>query len=172
MKKFIIVAGLLLALGVGIILLARRGGTVARSSPVQDASLLLLGGTNLPTGSFTIFCLTNGTMAHIVCVPEAIEQVSAGAWVRSPLTGKARRAVRNWIGVQEELRPGGAFTFLVPPPTNAATWKLVFMCQEQAKVIDPVTDTVNHITDAKSRATQLRQFSGRRYYPTSPEVAP
>jgi hypothetical protein len=117
-----------------------------------------------------MFCLTNGTRAHIVCVPEAIEQVSAGAWVRTPLTGGARRPGRDWIGVQEELRAGEAFTFLVPPPTTGAPWRLVFVCQEQSPVVDPVTDTVREHTDTNAMITELRQFSGRRYYVSSPEV--
>jgi hypothetical protein len=172
MKRLIIIACLVLALGVSIMLLARRGGAATRSSPAQDASLLVLGVTNLPAGSFTMFCLSNGTRAHIVCVPEAFEQAGAGAWVRTPLTGQASRAVRDWIGVQEELGPGVTFTFLVPPPTTSGAWRLVFMCQEQAPVIDSITDTVKHLTDAKARETQLRQFSGRKYYSSSPEIAP
>ena len=171
MKRVISVACLVLALGVIIALLAKRDSTTARLSPARDASLLFLGVTNLLTGSFAMFCLSNCTRAHIACVPEALELVSAGAWVRTPLTGRASHAVRDWIGVQEELRPGEAFTFLVPPPTTSGAWRLVFMCQEQAQVIDPVTDTVRHLTDAKTRETQLRQFSGRRYYTSSPEVA-
>jgi len=106
-------------------------------------------------------------------VPEAIEQGGAEAWARTrltPMTGKAS-AVRDWIGLQEELRPGEAFIFLVPPPTTIGAWRMVFMCQEQAQVIDPVTDTVRHFTDTNAMKTQLRQFSGRRYYASSPEVA-
>ncbi len=91
--------------------------------------------------------------------------------MRTPLTGKARAAAGHWIGVQEELMPGESFTFLVPPPTTNAAWRLVFMCQEQQLVVDPVTDRVRHATDSAARESQLRQFSGRRYYVSSPEVA-
>ena len=170
MKRLIVVACLVLALGVSILLLARRGSAVARQSPARDASLILLGVTNPLTGSLAIFCLSNSTTAHIVCVPEAFEQLDGAAWVRTPLSGRASYRVRGWIGVREELKPGEAFTFLVPPPTAVGTWRLVFMCQEQAQVIDPVTDTLRHLTDTNAVKTQLRQFSGRRYYASSPEV--
>jgi hypothetical protein len=122
--------------------------------------------TNLSAASFAVFCLTNGTRMHFVCVPQAFEQVRASAWVRTLLTRR-----RDWIGVREELKPGEGFTFMVPPATTNGTWRLVFMCQEQARLIDPVTDTVRHLTDTNALKTQLRQFSGRRYYVTSPEVA-
>jgi hypothetical protein len=132
---------------------------------------MLLGVTNLPSGSFAIFCLSNSTGTHIACVPEAFEQPGAGVWVRTPLTGRASRAVRDWIGVPEELKPGEAVTFMVPPPTTSGAWKLVFMCQEQAPLTDPITDTVRHLTDTNAARVQSRQFSGRRYYVTSPEIA-
>lgn len=171
MKRLIPVACLILALGVGIVLMAKRGSAVARLSPARDASLLLVRVPQPPTSGFARFCLTNGTRAHIACVPEAFEQTSAGTWVRAPLTGGAKRAVRDWVGVPETLGPGEATTFLVPPPTTPGPWRLVFMCQEQAQVIDPVMDAARDVTDAKARSTDLRQFSGRRYYITSPEVA-
>jgi hypothetical protein len=161
---------LVIALGVSILLLARRGSAVARQLPTRDASLILLGVTNPPTGGFAVFCLSNSTRAHIVCVPEALEQLTGAAWVRTPLSGRASRRVRDWIGVREELKPAEAFTFLVPPPTAVGPWRLVFMCQEQAQVIDPVTDTLRHLTDTNAVKTQLRQFSGRRYYVSSLEV--
>ncbi len=170
MKRLIILACIVVALGVSVVLLARRGSVAARPVPARDASLLLLGVTNLPTGSSAVFLLRNSTGTHIACVPEAIEQRIAGAWVRVPLTGKAS-AVRDWIGLQEELKPGEAFTLLVPPPINGTSWRLVFMCQEQSQVVDPVTDLVKHLTDTKAVKNQLRQFSGRRYYISSPEVA-
>ena len=117
-----------------------------------------------------MFCLSNSTMAAIGCVPEAFEQFTTDAWVRTPLTGRWSSAARDWIGVREQLKPGEAFTFLVPSPTTVGAWRLVFMCQEQAQVIDPVMDTVRRLTDTNAIKTQLRQFSGRRYYVSSPEV--
>jgi hypothetical protein len=136
----------------------------------RDASLLLLGFTNRPAANSAIFFLTNNTRAHLACIPEAFEQIQAGTWVRTSLTGYGSRVVRNWVGVKEELLPHEAFTFSVPPPTNGGTWRLIFMCQEQTQVVDPVVDTVRHITDTNAMKTQLRQFSGRRYDVTSPEV--
>ena len=104
-------------------------------------------------------------------MPEAFEQPRASAWVRTPLTGRASRTVRDWIGVPEELKPGQSATFMAPPPTTNGTWRLVFLCQEQALLIDPATDMARHLTDTNVMKTQPRQFSGRRYYVTSPEVA-
>ena len=152
--------------------MTKRGSVVARTSWSRKASLLLLGVTNLPAGNFAVFCLSNSTGTHIACVPEAFEQASAGAWVRTPLTGRASRAVRDWIGVPEELKPGQAVSFMVPPPTTKGAWRLVFMCQERTRLIDPVTDTARHLIDTNAAQVQDRQFSGRRYYVSSPEVAP
>ncbi len=149
-----------------VVLLAWR----AAAEP-QNATLLLLGVTNLPVGSLGVFCLTNGTTGHMACVPEAFEEASATGWVHRALGGRAKPAGRDWIGVREELEPGEAFTCMVPPPSPGRAWRLVFMCQEQQLVVDPVTDTVRHLTDTNAIKTQLRQFSGRRYYVTSPEVA-
>ena len=144
-----------------------------RQAPIaRDASLLLLGNTNLSGHSFAILRLTNGSRAHIACMPEAFEQASAGAWVRTPLVNGANRALRGWIGVREELKPSEAFTFLVPPPTTNSVWRFVFMCQEQATLVDPVTDAVRAVTDTNALRNQLRQFSGRRYYATSPDIVP
>ena len=80
MRRTIIIVCLFLAVGVSLVLLAKRGGAAMRSSTAQDTSLLLLGVTNVPTGSFAVFCLSNGTRRHVVCVPEAFEQAGAGAW--------------------------------------------------------------------------------------------
>jgi hypothetical protein len=80
--------------------------------------------------------------------------------------------VRDWIGVPEELEPGKAVSFMVPPPTTNGAWRLVFMCQERARLKDPVTDTARHLIDTNAAQVQDRQFSGRRYYVSSPEVAP
>ncbi len=147
-------------------LLARR----AAAEP-QNGTLLLLGVTNLPVGSVAVLCLTNGTAGHIACVPEAFKEASATGWVHKALSGRGRPAVRDWIGVPEELEPGEAFTFMVRPPSTGRAWRLVFRCQEQQLVVDPVTDTVRHLTDTNAIKTQLRQFRGRRYYVTSPELA-
>jgi hypothetical protein len=174
MKTPVIVACLVLALALTVVLLIRRGGVVAvaGSAPSSDASLLLLGPTNLPAGTFARFCLSNSTRQRIACVPEAVERLTGGSWVRTPLMGGGSGAVANWIGLKEELKPGEGFTFLVPPPTNAGPWRLVFMCQEQFPVVDPLTDTMRHLTDANAMKTGLRQYSGRRYHLTSPEVSP
>src|SRR6476660_651526 len=129
MKRRITVACLLIALGATVVLLARRGSSVARPLPARDASLMVLGFTNLPKGSFAILSISNNTSAHIACVPEALEESSAGPWTRTPLTGRASRAVREWIGVREELKSGQAASFLVPPPTDSRPWRIVFMGQ-------------------------------------------
>ncbi len=78
-----------------------------------------------------------------------------------------RRASRRL----KRMEPSEAFTFMVSPPSTGRAWRRLFMCQEQKLVVDPVTDTVRHLTDTNAIKTQLRQFSGRRYYVTSPEVA-
>jgi hypothetical protein len=163
MKRLLTTVCLVLALGGIVLLLARR-----TRGPGQ-ASLLLLGVTNLPSGNFAVFCLSNGSGIDIACVPEALEQASANTWTRTPLTGRASLAVRDWIGVPEEVKPGQSVTFMVPPPSTNKSWRLVFLCQERARLIDPVTDTVHHLTDTNAMQTQGRQFSGRRYYATSPE---
>ncbi len=170
MKRIAVGAGLLLVLGMLAVLFVKWGGAKTGPSAPQVATLLHLGSTNLNSLNFAVFCLTNGTSAHFACIPEAFEELNEGIWIRTPLTGRARRVVGNWIGVGEELQPGQAFTFFVPPPTTGAVWRLVFMCQEQAPIIDPVTDTVRHITDTNAVRTNLRQFSGRRYYVVSPQV--
>lgn len=168
MKRLILIACLVFAL-VGSIV--KWGSVTARTSRAREASLQLLGVSNLPAGSFAVFCLSNSTGTDIACVPEAFEQPIAGAWVHTPLTGRASRTVRDWIGVPEELKPGKAVSFMVPPPTNVA-WRLVFMCQERARLIDPVNDTARHLIHTNAAQVQDRQFSGRRYYVSSPEVAP
>ncbi len=160
-----------LAFCAGLGFLAIRGCAGSPRSD-RDASLLLLGFTNRPAPSSALFCLTNNSRAHIACVPEAFEQLNAGTWARTPLTGKASRAVRNWIGVEEELRPHQGFAFFVPPPTNRGPWRLIFMCQEQTQLVDPVVNTVRQVSDTNAIKTHLRQFSGRRYYVTSPAVTP
>lgn len=172
MRRLLVTACLVLALGGITVVFAILGRRGARGPLSQDASLLLLGMTNISAGTFGVFCLSNGTRMHIACVPEAFEQPSASAWVRTPLTGRASPAVRDWIGVREELKPGDGFTFMVPAPTTNGAWRLVFMCQERTLLVDPVTDTVRHLADTNAMKTQLRQFSGRRYYVTSPQVAP
>ncbi len=86
------------------------------------------------------------------------------------LTGKALGLTRKWIGIPEELKPGEAITFMVPPPVTNGTWRLIFMCQEQKLLIDPVTDVVKHLTDTNAANHQLRQFSGRRYFLRTPDV--
>jgi hypothetical protein len=163
---------LIVAIGVGVVLLARWSGVAVRGSPPQKATLLFLGPTNLPAGSYAVFCLTNETKTPLACVPEAVEQASTNGWMRTSLNGTGGRGMRDWIGVPEELKPGQGFTFLVPSPDSNGTWRLVFMCQEQARLIDPVTDTVRHLTDTNAMQSKIRQFSGRRYYVTSPEVRP
>src|SRR5689334_6758035 len=74
MKRLIAGACLLIALVATVVLLARRGSSVARPLTAHDASLLVVGLTNFPKGSFAIFCLSNNTVAHIACVPEAFEE--------------------------------------------------------------------------------------------------
>jgi hypothetical protein len=172
MKRLVLIGCLVLALGAGIVLMAKRGSTATQPSKPQDASLLLVRAPKAPTNRLARFCLSNGTSVRMACMPEAFEQMTAGAWARIPLTGGGSRAVRDWIGVPEILGPGEAQTFMVPPPATTGTWRLVFMCQEQTPVADPVINTAGQITDAKARSTGLQQFSGRRYYVTSPEVAP
>ena len=170
MKTPILVACLVLALALMIVLLTRRGSAASGASSASGASLLLLGPTNLSTGSFVGFCLSNCTREEIACVPEAFEQQTQGEWVRAPVTASGSTGMRNWIGLKEELKPGGAFTFLVPTPTNAGLWRLVFICQERSSVVDPVTDTVRHLANTNARNT--RQYSGRKCHVTSPEVRP
>ncbi len=173
MKTPVIVACLFIVLALTIALWARRGGAGARPGSATDAALLLLGSTNSATGiSFVRFCLSNSTKAQIACLPESFEQLAGGTWARTPVSGMGSSAARNWVGLKEALKPGESMTFLVPPPTNAAPWRLVFMCQERETVIDPLTDTVRHLTGTNAMKTQLRQFSGRRYHVTSPEVEP
>lgn len=171
MKRLILIACLVLGLVGSIALLIKRG-RVAAPPASRDALLLLLGVTNLPAGSFAVFCLSNSTGTAIACVPEAFEQSSAGSWVRTPLAGSPRGAVRDWIGVPEELDAGKAVSFMVTPPTTNGTWRVVFMCQERARWIDPVTDAGRHLIDTNAAQVQDRQFSGRRYYVRSPEVEP
>ena len=79
--------------------------------------------------------------------------------------------MREWIGVPEELKPGQAISFLVPPPTNSQTWRLVFMCQEEKTLTDALTNIVRHLSDTNAARVQSRQFSGRRYSVTSSEIA-
>jgi hypothetical protein len=168
----IITCGAVLSAVVGVVLLLRRPVTNTQTSRPQDASLDFVGFTNVPIkGQYAMFCLTNGTRVPIVCVPDAVEQLNEGAWMRTPLTGRARRVLRDWIGVQEELRPGEAFTFSVPPPTTNAAWRLIFLCQERAPVTDTASDLVRHVTDTNAASHQDRRFSGRRYFVTTPKVA-
>src|SRR5690242_6447888 len=132
MKRLLTVVSLVVVLGAVVVLLSMRGRVRAPLSP--DASLAFLDMTNLAAGKFAMFSLSNGTLHHIVCIPEAFEQDSTNTWVRTSLTGRASRPVRSWLGVKEELKPGEAFTFMVPPPVTNDTWRLVFMCQEQSPV--------------------------------------
>jgi len=172
-KTFTIIACVaVISLVVGVVLLLRRPVTNANTSRPQDASLEFIGFTNVPIkGQYAMFRLTNGTRAQIVCVPDAVEQLNEGVWRRTPLTGRARRVLRDWIGVQEEVKPGEAFTFSAPPPITNAAWRLIFLCQERAAVTDTTSDLVRHIIDTNAAAHQDRRFSGRRYSVTTPEVS-
>jgi hypothetical protein len=170
MKRLVIVAGVILAVGLVTVLLARRDSAAAHPPSVPDASLLFLSTTNLPGGSFVSLCLSDSTSQQIALVPEAFELRIADAWTRAPLTPGGRTAASNWSGLKNELKPGESCTFLVPPPTNAGAWRLVFMCQERSAMVDPVTDTVRHLADTNAAKTGLRQYSGRRYHVASPEV--
>lgn len=161
----------LVALAAAVVLVATRGSTVARPLPARDASLLLLGLTNFPRGSFAIFCLSNSTRMHIACISAAFAEASAGAWTSTPLTGRASRAVRDWLGVPEELKPSQAVSFLVPVPTNSGAWRLVFMCQEQTPITDAMTNIVRQLTDTNAARLQSRQFSGRSYFVSSPQIS-
>jgi hypothetical protein len=171
MKKPIVIACFAVALIMCMVLVLRQRVTEVQPLHRQQALLLFVGFTNgSAKGDYAAFRLTNSTRAHIVCVPESIEQSNAGAWVITPLTGRAKRRVRDWVGVKEELRPGEAFTFLVPPPTTNGAWRLSFLCQERATLTDAASDLVRHVTDTNAAAHQDRQFSGRRYFVTTPEV--
>ena len=171
MKRFTTVACLAAALGISAVLVLRQPAPQARPSHAEEASLLFVGFTNVPAkGTHAMFCLTNSTRAHLVCVPDSVEQATAGVWVRTALTGKASRAVRHWVGLKEELFPGEAFTFSVPPPTTNVAWRLVFLCQERARVVDGASDLLRHVTDTNAAAHQDRRFSGRRYFVMTPEV--
>ena len=172
MKRVALIGCLVLLLGAIVVLLAKRLGFATGRSEPRDASLICLGVTKLPKGSFAIFCLSNSTGQDVACVPEAFEERNAGGWVRMPLTRGARGGVRDWIGVPEELRSGQGTSFLVPEPTTNSTWRLVFMCQERARLMDAVTDTARHFLDTNAAQVRERQFSGRRYYISSPEVVP
>lgn len=171
MKRWLIIVCLVLALGGSAVLLARRGSGSSRTSSSPDASLLLLGLTNLSAGTYAVFCLSNGTRMHIACVPEAFEQAGPSVGMRTTLSNLGGRNARDWIGVPEELKPGQSVTFMVPPPTTNKTWRLVFQCQERGVLVDPVTDAVRHLTDTNAMQTQDRRFSGRRYQVTSHDVA-
>lgn len=138
---------------------------------LTNASLLLVAATNTVSGPIATFVLSNGTPAHICCVPEAIERQTNGAWARMSLFGNGQRLTRKWKGVPEELQPKQAARFTIPAPWTNATWRLVFSCQEQRPVADRVADVVSHIKNATAAETNLRQFSGRRYSVTSAEVS-
>lgn len=172
MKKAVIIGCLILVLGAGILVIVQRGRSRAAPSRPQNAALLLLRPPAAASNSPVQFCLTNGTGARVACIPAALEQRSGEAWVRLPLTGGGSRALRGWVGVPEVLGPGEARNFTVPAPAATGAWRLVFMCQEQTAVADPVIDTARRLTDAKARSNGLQQFSGRRYEVTSPELAP
>jgi hypothetical protein len=170
MKRFMIIACLAAALGIGAVFILRLP-VIRAPSPPPEASLVFVGFTNVLTkGQHAMFCFSNSTRAHIVCVPDSVEQSNAGGWMRTPLTGRASRAVQDWLGVKEELLPGEAFTFSLPPPTTEAPWRLLFLCQERAPVADTASDLVRHVADTNAAADQSRQFSGRRYVVTTPEV--
>jgi hypothetical protein len=170
MKRALIISGLVLILVVTVLLLFRRASGTPDASLSEDATVLLIGFTNISSkGKHAMFCFTNNTTTHIAFVPDSLEQKVEGAWVRTPLTGRAGRVVRNWIGLREELSPEGAFNFYVPT-TNGGTWRLVFMCHERARVRDSVSDVYRHVTDTNAAAVQSRVFSGRRYSLTTPEV--
>lgn len=141
-------------------------------APTRDATFTLLGVTNIPAGHFVAFCLSNSTPAHFACFPQAIEVADTNGWRLISLTGKGSGRLRKWIGVPEELQPGQAATFMVPTLATKRAWRLVFGFQEQKPFVDPVTDAVRHLTDTNAAKYQDRQFSGRKYFLKTPEVAP
>src|SRR5262249_11034332 len=153
MRRFVLVTCLIVVICGCSVLLFWWGGLAGRNSQLQKASLRFLCLTNLPAGSFAVFCLTNCTRAHLACVPEALEQARTNGWVRTPLNGTASNALRDWVGVQEELGPHQGFTFMVPSRATTGTWRLMFECQEHTVLIDPVTDTVRHLTDTNAMKT-------------------
>ena len=172
MKRALIISGLAAMLIVMVLFLSQHPSDTPEPSASRDATILLVGFTNLSDkGRHAIFCFTNDTRAPIVLVPDSLEQLVDGAWVRAPLSGRARRVVSDWIGLREELPPGKAFHFHVPTAANDGKWRLVFMCQERARVRDGVSDVYRHVTNTNAAALQSRVFSGRQYFLTSPEVS-
>jgi hypothetical protein len=136
----------------------------------QNASLLFSGTSNLVSSTVTTFTLTNGTPAHIACIPQAVEYQTNQTWITVPLTGPSQRLVRTWTAVPEELRPGQARLFMVPPPYTNCNWRLVFYCQEQKVLLDATKDTIRHLTATNTAQASSRQFSGRHYLVTSPPI--
>src|SRR5690348_2185811 len=102
MRK-VIIAWLAVAVTIGAVLVSRQTAGAAPPPP-SEAALLFVGFTNIPAkGPCATFCLTNCTSAHFVCVPDSIEKSAADGWIRTPLTGRARRQMRDWSGLKEEL---------------------------------------------------------------------
>ena len=171
MKRLIVVAGVILAVIVGLVLLLRGKPTAPLPSPDQDAKVLLVGFTNIPPkGRFAMFTFTNGTQRPIVVTADAVEEFVSGAWRRSELRGRARRWIAAWVGFREYFRPGEGCVFFVPPPVTNVSWKVVLHCQERAPIIDAGRDAVRHITDTNAAAHQDQVFSGRKYVVITPQV--
>src|SRR5262245_13441434 len=82
----------------------------------QNASLLFNGMSNLVSSTVATFTLSNGSPAHIACIPQATEYQTNQTWARVSLMGNSQRLTRKWMGVPEELLPGKAALFMVPPP--------------------------------------------------------
>lgn len=143
----------------------------AADTNAPTATLIFTGMTNSSSGKVARFVLTNGTSAHVVAMPIAFEYQTNNVWKQVPLLGNNYyRLIRRWTGLPEELRAGRAASFIVPPPYTNCNWRLIFNCQEQRPIIDTAHDTVRHFTATNAVQKGTRQFSGRHYLITSPEV--
>src|SRR5262245_46423041 len=98
-----------------VLLIATIVNAGAQSKP-QNASLLFNGMSNLVSSTMAVFTLTNGSPAHIACIPEAIEYQTNQTWARVSLMGNSQRLVRKWTSAPQELLLGKAALFMVPLP--------------------------------------------------------
>src|SRR5450759_4585393 len=140
MKRNVIIAILALLVGT-ILLLWVANNWRSRAAAMQEASLIFIGFTNLPTkGDGVILCCTNSSAKPICLSIKNYDTFSSGKWEthrldngdrKGGLTDEAKQWLHRFNGTPNRLGPNEAATFYVPSPETNAAWRVRFSCVEQ-----------------------------------------
>ena len=153
----------------------------SRSRPVHEASLVLIGFTNVPTkGDRAVLYCTNSSAKSICFLVENFDTAASGGWAthrldtgdgKGGLTEEAKRWLSGFVGTPSRLGPNEGATFYVPSPMTNTPWRVRFLCVEQ-----PLGDRIRKLTiggvelPADAVLVNGEYFTGRRYKLVSPEI--